>query len=134
MNDVPGVPSGESLLTRLHAEAETAQRERAIELVPTLFTRVDGCEGQLREFEKKLNDLEQRSTSRSRAEAREKIWYFLPLAAVIAFTIYVVSQGWADKPSVSITYNVGEIIGGTLVGVGALIAGSAYAFRRVRRE
>jgi hypothetical protein len=124
----------ESLTFRLEAEAKVAERERNIKMIPSLQTELEDCLKQLREFETKLNDLEQRLKSKKLKEKQEKLWYFFPLAVVIAFTVYIVSHGWVEKPSVSITYNVGEIIGGSLVGIGTLIAGAAYAFRRFRGE
>ena len=60
--------------------------------------------------------------------------YFAQLLVVIILTGYLVHHGWAEKPTVSIQYNVGEIIGGLLVGVGALIASISYGFRRTRED
>lgn len=64
---------------------------------------------------------------------RERIpapWlYFVVLFLVVAGTASLVFYGWAEKPEISIDYNVGEIIGGLLVGVGALVASTAYALR-----
>jgi hypothetical protein len=50
------------------------------------------------------------------------------LVVVIAFVAILVERGWAQHPAVSIDFNIGEIIGGALVGLGAPVAGVAYAF------
>ena len=61
--------------------------------------------------------------------------YVFVLAIIIVITGFFVMKGWAEKPEISIQYNVGEIIGGILIGLGAAVAGIAYALRvRVRGE
>jgi len=58
---------------------------------------------------------------------------FLPgvaLVVALLLTGYCVWKGWAQKPEVSIQYNVGEIVGGLLVGLGAVIAALSYASKR----
>lgn len=123
-----------TLIERLRAQAEPEGRERNIEMIPLLQADVQSHQSQITELRNKLQDLENQLRSKKLKETREKVWYFAPLLIVIAFTAYLVYRGWAEKPSVSIEYNVGEIIGGLLVGIGALMAGAAYAFRRLRGE
>jgi hypothetical protein len=52
---------------------------------------------------------------------------------VIVFSVVLILWARGTQPTVSIDFNVGEIIGGALGGLGALIAGVAYALRN-RRE
>ena len=39
----------------------------------------------------------------------------------------LVANQWADTPTVAIEFNVGEIIGGLLVGISAVFASLTYA-------
>jgi hypothetical protein len=50
----------------------------------------------------------------------------------IVVTGLLVWRGWAERPDVSIEYNVGEIIGGILAGAGVAAAGAAYALKTMR--
>jgi hypothetical protein len=61
--------------------------------------------------------------------------YIILLAIVVLFVGGLIYYGQAAKPTVAINYNVGEIIGGLLVGISAVIAGITYALRHgeVRR-
>ena len=70
---------------------------------------------------------------RTRAIKALLIWVLL-LAAVVGFVSYLVLSNWANKPDVSIDFNVGEIIGGLLGGIGVLVAGVAYATTRSDRS
>jgi hypothetical protein len=65
-------------------------------------------------------------------QAQDHLWFIVLLALAIGATALLVAHGWADKPTVSIEYNVGEIIGGVLVGIGALIAALAYRHQQHR--
>jgi hypothetical protein len=56
---------------------------------------------------------------------------FLLISAVVAYVVY---RGWAQKPTVNIEFNVGEIIGGILAGAGVLLAGGAYAVKTLRES
>lgn len=96
--------------------------------------KLDSCSTQIKELQDKVSLLENQLKSKKTKEKREKVWYFAPLLVVIIFTGYLVYYGWAEAPSVAINYNVGEIIGGLLTGIGALMAGAAYAFRRSKGE
>jgi hypothetical protein len=98
------------------------------------LARVESHEKQIKET---MGDIETlkveigKLNERVKAQRQEeKKLYLLPLMAIILFVAFLVCRGWAEKPSVSITFNVGEIIGGSLVGLGALIAGVTYAYRR----
>ena len=58
------------------------------------------------------------------------ILYAVFLLVVVVAIGLLVWTGWANKPDVSIDFNVGEIIGGLLVGIATMIAGLAYARRQ----
>jgi hypothetical protein len=51
-------------------------------------------------------------------------------ALVVLILGVLVYYGWAQKPTIAISYNIGEIIGALLVGASALVASIAYAFPR----
>jgi hypothetical protein len=55
-------------------------------------------------------------------------WAYVGVFAfLILITALLFWRGWAEKAQVSIDYNIGEIIAGILVGVGAVTAGVTYA-------
>jgi hypothetical protein len=59
--------------------------------------------------------------------ARMNWIYFVTLLSIVIFVAALVGRGWAQTPAVSIDFNVGDIIGGILVGVAALFAASSYS-------
>ncbi len=89
--------------------------------------------GTLEEIDKLKSEIGKLDSRIKAGRQEEKKLYILPLIAVILFVAFLVYRGWAEKPTVSIDFNVGEIIGGSLVGIGALIAGVTYAYRRTLR-
>ena len=124
---------------RREHEEERRSPERLRETLDRQSTLIEVHSEQLKGT---LDEIQELKTEIRRLDARiktrrqeEKIWYILPLIAVIVFVGILVYKGWAEKPAVSIDFNVGEIIGGSLLGLGALIAGLTYAYRRtVRRD
>jgi len=55
-------------------------------------------------------------------------WPYVVVFFAVSFLVfYIVYAGWAEKPSINIEFNIGEIIGGILAGAGVFIAGKAYA-------
>lgn len=55
-------------------------------------------------------------------------WLYLFIFFIFTFLIFYIAYiGWAQKPSINIEFNIGEIIGGLLAGAGVLLAGKAYA-------
>jgi hypothetical protein len=63
-------------------------------------------------------------------QPKDHLWFIVLLTLALGATVLLVAHGWAERPTVSIEYNVGEIIGGLLVGIGALIAALAYRNQR----
>jgi hypothetical protein len=113
---------------------EAHLREARTKAFPDLLDSVTIGREELKLLAARVEGLEARLKTKKLKETQEKIWYFAPLILVVVFTWLLVQHGWAEKPDVSIEFNVGEIVGGSLVGVGALIAGVAYAFGRRRGE
>ena len=60
--------------------------------------------------------------------------YILLLCLAIISCAALVSFGWGSKPTIEVTYNVGEIIAGILAGGGVAIAGTAYAVSKMKGE
>ena len=85
---------------------------------------------EIKNLRSKNSELESRLKA---TRQEEKKLYLVPLFAVVTFVAFLVYRGWAEKPEVTIDFNVGEIIGGSLAGLGALIAGVTYAYRRTMR-
>jgi hypothetical protein len=90
-------------------------------------------EGALEEINKLKSEISKLESRIKTQRQEEKKLYIIPLVAVVTFVAFLVYRGWAEKPEVSIDFNVGEIIGGSLAGLGALIAGVTYAYRRTIR-
>lgn len=76
----------------------------------------------------------QAQTTPSPRHARVNWIYITLLAGVLGVTAVLVVWGWAKKPTVSIEYDVGAIIGGVLAGAGAAAAGIAYAVKTLTRD
>lgn len=55
--------------------------------------------------------------------------YVVALVAIVVLVGIAVRKGWSQSPEVTVDFNVGEIIGGILVGAGAMTAGAAYALK-----
>ncbi len=63
-----------------------------------------------------------------RTKPLKRDWLYLVIFGTAALlTVMLVARGWAQKPAVSIDFNVGDIIGGLLVGVAAVFASLSYA-------
>jgi hypothetical protein len=94
-----------------------------------IFERGPKTEADLEKLTGAVDKLREQVESLRRERVPLPWLYLLVLLLVVAATGSLVFYGWAEKPEVSIDYNVGEIIGGLLVGVGALVASTAYAVR-----
>ncbi len=109
-------------------------RERKMTDEDNLFlSNVEKYEVLLPLFYENLNKLSCDIDDKTQKDMTTK-WYnnlnwifFIVFVLVLVFVGYIVFKGWATKPTVNIDFNVGEIIGGTLIGSGALLAGRAYA-------
>jgi hypothetical protein len=98
-------------LNKIGIQAETSQR------------RLDTLEPRLKSLEKRTVPLVPAS------------WMFIFLLVIaVCFTGFLLYKGRAERPTVAIDYNVGEIIGGILAGGGAAAAGAAYYFKSKREE
>jgi hypothetical protein len=86
-------------------------------------------ETELENMSKMVDALKEQIESMRRERIPAPWLYIVILVIVVAGTAALVVYGWAEKPEVSIEYNVGEIIGGLFAGIGALIAAVAYALR-----
>jgi hypothetical protein len=91
----------------------------------------DVVAGRLQPLRDELQRVKARHKQR---KATEHALFVIPLLLAGAFVAWLVAQGWASKPDVSIDFNVGEIVGGLLGGLGVLVAGIAYAANRWGRE
>ena len=97
-----------------------------LEMRSKLEEVICGIEGGKR----RLNDLEEKADILFRRTTPHRMnWiYLVAIGLVVAFVAALVSKGWAQTPSVSIEFNVGDIIGGVLVGIAALFAAHSYTY------
>jgi hypothetical protein len=109
------------------------QREENFESIQRLQVQLSLLDGKIDALAQRCDELDAalklRAKRSAKTDSREKLFYIIPLVLAIAFTAFLVSRGWAETPTVAIEYNVGEIIGGVLVGIAALVASLTYAFR-----
>ncbi|MCU1268179.1 MAG: hypothetical protein JWM21_4497 [Acidobacteria bacterium] len=87
---------------------------------------------EIQELRRKVQNFESSIPSQPRRLVNRA--YLVTLLAIIAILGVAVWRGWSQRPEVTVDFNVGEIIGGILVGAGALTAGTAYALRSVGRR
>ena len=86
------------------------------------------------EMKNELDNLKQECKKRDRQVTPGK-WIYVPvLCLVVVFISFLVWRGWAEKPEVSIQFNVGEIIGGVLIGLSAILAAITYHTTKRREE
>jgi len=115
------------VLERAADEAEEAAREQGRK------SGVRETEERVNEKERELHKLETSLSQTRRLVSRPRHalnWmYVLLLGLVFGIVAVLIAEGWAQPAEVSIEFNVGEIIGGLLVGAGAAAAGGAYAFK-----
>ena len=93
--------------------------------------RIKEIENKESELRNELDDLKNKPRKREEtgSPVAAGVIYAIVFGLAIVSTVLLVRYGWVTKPQVSIEYNGGEIIGGLLVGAGALAAGVAYALR-----
>ena len=90
---------------------------------------LDDVKVEIGEMRRRLTEMEsQIALLRKRTRPLRRDWLYLVIFGTAAlFTVMLVARGWAQKPTVSIDFNVGDIIGGLLVGVAAVFASLSYA-------
>ena len=82
---------------------------------------------EIRALRSKVQKLESSSGVQNRQFVN--LAYLVVLTAIVGIVGLAVWSGWSQVPEVTVEFNVGEIIGGVLVGAGAITAGAAYALR-----
>jgi hypothetical protein len=90
---------------------------------------LDDVKVEIGEMRRRLNEMEpQMAMLLKRTRPLRRDWLYLVIFGTAAlFTVVLVARGWAQKPTVSIDFNVGDIIGGLLVGFAAVFASLSYA-------
>jgi len=89
------------------------------EHVKPLHEQVSSLDARIQTYEEKVLTEEPRTLN------------FIVVGLVVPLTAFLVIRGWAETPTVSIEFNVGEVISGILVGTAALLASASY--RRLSR-
>lgn len=102
-----------------------------VERVDQLAMHIGGLHKKIDDIHEKIDGLSSEfENNRRNTKKAEFPWlYFLVLSVVIGFVGILVVKGWTEPLKVSINFNVGEIIGGILVGVSALLAAIVYRRR-----
>lgn len=62
------------------------------------------------------------------------LFYLAAIVIIVALVGLCIRLGLAQTAEITVDFNVGEIIGGVLVGAGAAAAGGAYALRAVNER
>jgi hypothetical protein len=81
--------------------------------------------------------IEIRSTFESTAptpKRQQQIFFvasFTAFAVALLLLVYTIYMGLSNTSNISVEINIGELIGGTLFGIGAALAGGAYAFKTI---
>ncbi|MCQ8118975.1 hypothetical protein [Methylomonas rosea] len=86
---------------------------------------------QLLETQSKLAKLE--SSPAKQQQALLVTGYF-SFSIVLLCVVYVIYWGMTVSPEISVELNIGELIGGSLVGIGAALAGGAYAIKSLSSQ
>lgn len=100
-------------------------------LIPLLFSSIDELAlTQKKSISEKIYD-----NCRFWVVNKSVNWLYVIIFSLITLLLfYIVYLGWAEKPSINIELNVGEIIGGILAGAGVFLAGKAYAQKKIQRQ
>jgi len=140
----PSPPASDSARFSCFLCEQVSVNQARLEKVELSLSRLDRLSNKLESMDESINTSSQTLTTiETKLNSLEKrtrpliamSWAYVgALCFVVLVTGLLVWLGWAQSPEVSIEYNVGEIIGGVLVGVGAAAAGTAYAFRTLRGE
>ena len=84
-------------------------------------------------FQENYNKLLQQSYQNNSAmpekrKLKSSIWLLISTIVLIAIIAFLVIMHWTAEPVVTINldFNIGETIGGILIGAGALLAGHTY--------
>jgi hypothetical protein len=124
-----------SVLDRFYSKSEDLKRnlDSTSENIQQLYSDTDlKIKSNLDLVDTKINslyaDVEQKLLQ-IKTKRKSMDWVYVALLCIvfIPLTGWLVYKGWATKPDVTIDYSIGEIIGGILIGGGAIIAGTAYS-------
>jgi polyferredoxin len=98
-------------------------------------SRILQIEFKILEHESHLNSLIKEQELISKTKPLAKNWlYLIIFSVIVVVTGFIVVYGWAEKPTVSITYNVGDVISGLLVGISAVLASIFYVHSKDSRD
>ena len=114
------------LTTKLTSIAQYDQMPDIIDLrnvLEEVILKQANHEGEISNLKSKIKTLPRKRKSNKFIN----LLYLAILLVLIGFTVLIIYKGWAEQTTVSIEYNIGEIIAGLLAGTGVAIAGTAYA-------
>lgn len=101
----------------------------------SIESRILQIEFKILEHESLLNSLIKIQEHMVKTKPSAKNWlYLIIFSVIVVVTGFIVAYGWAEKPTVSITYNVGDIISGLLVGISAVLASIFYVHSKDSRD
>ncbi|UNZ00234.1 hypothetical protein MQE36_07790 [Zhouia spongiae] len=114
----------EHKLRSTHSYIEKLQKETDLKIksnMDLIDEKTNSINEMFNDIEKKLFQL------KLKRKSIDWIYVALLCAVFIPLTGWLVYSGWANNPDVTIDFSIGEIIGGILIGGGAIIAGTAYS-------
>ena len=101
----------------------------------SIESRILQIEFKILEHESLLNSLIKKQEHMVKTKPSAKNWlYLIIFSVIVVVTGFIVAYGWAEKTTVSITYNVGDIISGLLVGISAVLASIFYVHSKDSRD
>jgi anti-sigma-K factor RskA len=123
-------------------DSEESQQKAISSLESRLRQAVTDFENGIETLRTEVGTLSKASQARQvtpRKQSTRNSWFsaFLYPAGVlivVGLTAALVAQNRATQPTVAINYDVGAIIQGALTGIGALVAGGAYAAKILSSE
>jgi hypothetical protein len=101
----------------------------------SIESRILQIEFKILEHESLLSSLIKIQEHMVKTKPSAKNWlYLIIFSVIVVVTGFIVAYGWAEKTTVSITYNVGDIISGLLVGISAVLASIFYVHSKDSRD
>lgn len=118
-------------------QARVSRLDTGFEGIGTVASKVDTLSATVRQLETTVSALTRTPTlTRDVVRQRRTMLAIGAFAFVLTLAMIVYGFYWGIQhgdPEISIDLDIGQLVGGTLLGTGALLAGGAYALATLRR-
>ena len=74
------------------------------------------------------------AAAEKKGNSRISVMYFMVFVVLVMVLAPLVWLGYADKPTINVEFNIGEIIGGLLIGVSAVTASVTYTMKYIAKN